>query len=59
MIRIIIGMIVLLGVAGSDCDGKCVADSMSISEMLSWAAVGLSLIIRPVAGVIINEKKGN
>lgn len=44
MIRFVTGLIILMGVAGNDCDGKCAA-SMDIPQMLIWSAVGLGLML--------------
>jgi hypothetical protein len=44
MIRFFAGLIILLGVGGNDCDGKC-APSMDMNQMLIWSAIGLGLML--------------
>lgn len=44
MIRFIVGMLILIGVAGNDCDGAC-GPGMSIEQMLLWSFVGLALML--------------
>jgi hypothetical protein len=52
-----VGMFILLGVAGSDCGGTCIEDSMSISEMLSWSLVGVVLMAWPLMPWTLVDKK--
>ena len=35
----------VLGVAGADCDGKCMENSMALSDMLLYTAIGMLMII--------------
>jgi hypothetical protein len=44
MIRFSIGLLIIMGVAGDDCNGKC-DPSMEVTQMLIWAAIGLGLMI--------------
>ena len=44
-IRFGIGLLVVMGVAGSDCDGKCMENAMPMDQMLMWAALGIGLMI--------------
>jgi hypothetical protein len=44
MIRFCLGLLIVMGVAGNDCDGKC-APSMDLTQMLIWSAVGLGLML--------------
>jgi len=36
------GFITILGVAGNDCDGKCMENSMTLIEMLKYSVLGMS-----------------
>ena len=42
-IRILLGLVILMGVAGSDCDGKCMENAMPLTEMLIYGIIGLGL----------------
>ena len=41
---IIFGVIIMAGSAG-DCDGKCMEQANTLSEMFAFAGIGLTLII--------------
>lgn len=43
MIRFIAGLLILIGVAGNDCDGAC-GPGMSIEQMMIWSTVGIFLM---------------
>lgn len=47
---IAVGFILVLGVAGSDCDGKCMENAMPIGEMLMYSAIGLVMIAAGAIG---------
>lgn len=55
-ILIVIGVIMLAGSAG-DCDGKCVEAANSISQMLTYVAVGLAFFITGALILISNSKE--
>jgi hypothetical protein len=44
MIRFFLGLFIIIGIAGNDCNGKC-APSMDLTEMVIWSAVGLGLTL--------------
>jgi hypothetical protein len=44
MIRIVLGILILLGTVDSDCSGSCSAEGMSLSQMLFWASIGFGMI---------------
>ena len=49
----IMGVVMIVGAFGADCDGKCMDNAMSISDMLMWLGYGLAAIttaicIRPL-----------
>lgn len=54
-IRIIIGILILFGVAGADCDGKCMENAMSITEMLLYSMAGLAFLL---SGALAAQKDG-
>ena len=54
-IRIIIGIVILFGVAGADCDGKCMENAMSIFDSILYSLAGLSFLL---SGVIAAQKDG-
>jgi len=48
------GVLMILGAAGADCDGKCMDNALTLSEMLAWFGYGLAAIttaicIRPIS----------
>lgn len=43
MIRFFLGFLIVAGVAGSDCDGKCMP-GMPLDQMLIYSLVGLALM---------------
>ena len=38
------GLILILGVAGSDCGGSCMEDAMSLDKMMIYGAIGTIMI---------------
>jgi hypothetical protein len=40
-----VGFILILGAAGSDCDGKCMENAMSIGDILIYSFIGLGMMI--------------
>tara|TARA_B110000503_G_C7022132_1_gene360266 strand:+ start:268 stop:450 length:183 start_codon:yes stop_codon:yes gene_type:complete len=40
---IAVGFLMVLGAAGNDCNGKCMANAAPISELLKMVAAGLAL----------------
>ena len=37
-----IGFLIVMGVAGSDCDGDCMENSLTMIQMLKYSAIGIS-----------------
>ena len=48
------GLIMMAGSAG-DCDGRCVENANTISEMLMFAGIGLTMFITGSAVLISNR----
>ena len=48
------GLIMMAGSAG-DCDGKCVEQANTISQMLMFAGIGLTMFITGSAVLISNK----
>ena len=48
------GLIMMAGSAG-DCDGKCVEQANTISQMLMYAGIGLTMFITGSAVLISNR----
>ena len=44
------GFFLLLGVAGSDCDGKCMENAMSLGDTIMYAGLGLAMM---ATGIIL------
>jgi hypothetical protein len=42
---IFVGFFLVIGAAGSDCDGDCMENALSLSELLVFTSVGLCGII--------------
>jgi len=38
------GLILILGVAGSDCGGSCMEDAMPLNKMMIYGAIGIIMI---------------
>ena len=54
-IRIIIGILILFGVAGADCDGDCMENAMGLTEMLLYSMAGLAFLL---SGALSAQKSG-
>ena len=50
------GLIMMAGSAG-DCDGKCVEQANTISQMLMYAGIGLTMFITGSAVLITNMRE--
>ena len=50
------GLIMMAGSAG-DCDGKCVEQANTISQMLMYAGIGLTMFITGSAVLISNSQE--
>ena len=44
-IRVLVGFLIVLGAAGSDCDGACMENALSLSEIMLYSLLGMSLIV--------------
>lgn len=53
-ILIALGIIMIAG-SGGDCDGKCMEQANTISEMLMYAGIGLSFFITGALVLISNR----
>ena len=51
-----IGIIMIAG-SGGDCDGKCMEQANTISEMLMFAGIGLSFFITGALILISNRNE--
>ena len=38
------GIILILGVAGNDCDGKCMENAMPLGQMIEYTFYGIALV---------------
>ena len=54
-IRIILGLLIILGVAGADCDGKCMENAMSMTEILLYSAGGFAFML---SGIFAAKRNG-
>lgn len=48
---IFVGFLMVLGVAGSDCDGKCMERAMSLGDSLLYSGIGLALMFAGALGI--------
>lgn len=48
---IAVGFIFVLGVAGSDCDGKCMENAMSMGDTIIYSLVGIGLMLGGIFGI--------
>jgi len=39
------GFLLLMGVAGSDCDGACMENAMSIGDTILYGLLGLTMMV--------------
>ena len=53
-LMIALGIIMIAG-SGGDCDGKCMEQANTISEMLMYAGIGLSFFITGALVLISNR----
>ena len=53
---IAVGLIMMAGAAG-DCDGKCVEQANTISQMLMYAGIGLSFFITGALVLLSNRNE--
>ena len=49
---IAVGFLMVLGAAGNDCDGKCMANAAPIGELLKMVAAGVALTAVGVFGMM-------
>ena len=54
-IRILVGFLLILGVAGADCDGDCMENAMSMTEILLYSAAGFAIML---SGVFAAKRSG-
>lgn len=43
-LAVAVGIILILGVAGNDCDGKCMENAMPLGQMIEYIFYGFALI---------------
>ena len=55
-ILVFVGIVMMAGAAG-DCDGKCVEQANTISQMLMYAGIGLTMFITGSAVLITNSRE--
>ena len=55
-ILLFVGIVMMAGSAG-DCDGKCVENANTISQMLMYVGVGLAFFITGSAILISNKEE--
>jgi hypothetical protein len=53
---VFVGIVMMAGSAG-DCDGKCVEQANTISQMLMYAGIGLTMFITGSAVLITNSRE--
>ena len=54
---VMIGLVMMAGSAG-DCDGACMAQANTMTEMLTFAGLGLAFFVCGGAILISNSKEG-
>jgi hypothetical protein len=55
-VMIAVGFLLILGAAGSDCDGKCMENAMPLADVLLYSAGGLFLMAMGALGLYqLNE----
>lgn len=51
------GFLLMAGVAGSDCDGKCMENAMSMADTIKYGLLGLGMmIVGLIIGGVFNVK---
>lgn len=48
----VVGFLLVLGVAGADCDGKCMENSMPIGDIIMYSLLGFALMIGGLLGAL-------
>lgn len=48
---IAVGLFLVIGTAGSDCDGDCMERSMSIGQIITYSLTGLVLMLIGALGL--------
>ena len=39
------GFLLLMGAAGSDCDGKCMENALPLGEVILYSLIGLAMMV--------------
>lgn len=50
-LMIAVGFFLVLGVAGSDCDGKCMENTMPLTDVLLYSTLGIVLMLAGAVGI--------
>ena len=50
-LMIAVGFFLVLGVAGSDCDGKCMENTMPLTDALLYSTLGIVLMLAGAVGI--------
>ena len=53
---VFVGIVMMAGSAG-DCDGRCVENANTISQMLMYAGIGLTMFVTGSAVLISNSQE--
>ena len=53
---VFVGIVMMAGSAG-DCDGRCVENANTISEMLMYAGIGFTMFVTGSAVLISNSQE--
>jgi len=51
-VLVIVGLFMVIGAAGSDCDGACIDNAFSFSELLKYVSIGTMVTITGIIGVV-------
>ena len=55
-VAVAMGILLVLGAAGSDCDGKCMENAMPLVDVIKFSVAGLALIALGALGFSKVEK---
>jgi hypothetical protein len=55
-VAVAVGIVLVLGAAGSDCDGKCMENAMPLVDVIKFSVAGLALIALGALGFSKVEK---
>jgi hypothetical protein len=57
-VLIAVGIFLVIGAAGNDCDGKCMENSLPLADLLMYMLAGIAMIATGAFGLMSLKKDG-